>query len=970
MYRGVSIPAWTVLREPSEASGAPSEDELESRLSSEMVDEIAPTPQPPARRPPSQTQRPNMVTPSSQSAQRPAFVEGSSTGSQASSSSVPRNPPSPLFTRRPLSDSGSDGEPRPPKKKKKRILNPEQGPATARTRVPLDGQPPADDTPPIRLSQLASNMFPPTLKSSEALREARRKRRVTMDVGILAHQSSQPSGSQAERRHARRSDATGTLPASQKSIPSLPRSNANTPLQQAQARRKSTNARGRDGHPSTGQRAPGPSSQRPPPTSAAPPSPEVIEILDSDDEPPPPPPRKAPAKPPAPPPPLNIPRRTKYQPNPLPQYKEENGVIILTSDDDESAAPPKSKTPAPSTPSIPEKGSQEAEVQNRAQVSSQRPAATSPLRASENPGDRNPQSAVSLQMATEDEVAARVTPPPADMLDVEMTEEDPALPEMSEEIPEEIPANADPSVADAQLMDDMAAPQESPPGDPPDPSSVVTQEDPPSSGMVPPDPPEGHAEEDVDTRASPPVDEPPVRTSLSVEPPAATEVLANPDPIQRTSPPLLPTQGSDGTSPADQGLPEKLPPLSGPVPPSPPDQVPVPSISSLAIASRSETASPVSSMLDPQLQELAISGTPTGNDQSAHQTPSSSVQQSVPSKPPSSSSSSSSTAWSSSSSSQSSRKAPKIRIKAALYSGPDGFFADVYRHSQKRRQSQTPSSSQSRPAASPSTSLLAFARDSSRVAATISPEAVKLTDTNSPPALQESSVMSKQQPAIPVEVQEEPQLSAVEERNEVPGLVMQAEMTGSLLTKPSLEEPCQLVTSSQVVEEPQNASLHEDQPMEEDGALAPASPTGIRASPPEQQGPTAAFEPVQPETPSDHRPAQPQPSSNAAAVEDPRIAEECGEARALQVSLPSSGINTARGDTPPVENQPDNDPRTLSQIILKAVSEKARQDIVDLTLEDSDNDAAQGDKPGMSEFYKWYRYHNRCTCDTISLTSV
>ncbi|OSD07079.1 hypothetical protein PYCCODRAFT_793710 [Trametes coccinea BRFM310] len=927
MHRGVSIPAWTVLREPSEASGAPSGDELESRLSSEMVDEIAPTPQPPARRrPPDQSERPNAVASTSQTVQRPAFVEGSSTGGLPSSSTtVPRNPPSPSFTRRPLSDSGSDGDIRPRKKRKKRILNPEQGPAAARTRVSLDGQPGADDTRPIRLSQLPAKVIP-ALKSSDALREARRHRRVTMDIGIAAHNSGQPSASQPERRFARHSDATGTPSASQKSIPSLPRSNANAPLQRAQARRRSTNE-GRDARPSNGQA--GPSSQRPPPTSAVPPSPEVIEILDSDDDPHPPQLTKAP------PAPLNIPRRTKYQTNLPPRYREENGVIILTDDDEPAATP---KPPATSAPSAPEKRPEEIYQQIRAQVSSLRPVAPLPPETSLPPRSHDHQSPLP-QTTAQDEVDAHAILPPVgirDPQDVEMAEEESVLPE----ILDEISTKEEPSTVKQQPVDNIAAPQDDPQDHPPDPDLDTMQEDPPLSSREPPQ--EGHAVEETHTTAPSPLAELPVQTQLTVEPSAAAEDLAKPDSVQKTSSPSLPTRDVDDTSTADQESSEKPPPLSDTIPSDLPNQVPPPRIPAFAVVSRSETASPVSTILDPQLQELVISEGSTGIEQKGEQASSSGLQQFTSSIPPSSCTSSST---SSSSSSQSLRKAAKIRIKAPLYSGPNGFFADVYRLSQKRRQSQTPSASQSRLAASSSTTLTAPPEASSSAAAPISPDVTKVSQMDSPPASKESSAMSDQKSAASVQVQAAPQLRVVDQSNEVPIHTKETELPACQPTKPDEDGPAHNKTSPQAVEELQNTSLDEDQPLEGNSLVAPATAPSPTPSPAHPPAPTAALEYVQAEVPTDQPSADSHLPSKTHALEVPRTGENFDEVRASQVSASDMGENATRGDTPPVENPV---PRTLSQIILKAVSEKAHKVVVDLTSEDDpDQDAAKANQPGL-----------------------
>ncbi|KAI0665961.1 hypothetical protein C8Q78DRAFT_486545 [Trametes maxima] len=372
--RDVSLPAWTVLsREPSSGSVPPSEDELLSRASQDMVDEIDSTP--PAQPSPTQSKRPGPRLGESRLARRTG-APGSSGGSSQTASAGPSKPPPLSFpARRPLPSSDEEEVPR-PKKKKKLIINPERsGMATAGTRVSLFGRLPIDSASPFG-TRNAPNL-------PNTTQDARRNRRVTID-GALPGGSGAQSGSQADG--GKRSAGVGLT--SSPRIP-LPRKASalgsilsQTPLQRARARQKSANnPSGRDvpTQASSGSSAADPTQSRPQYAPAPPPH-EVIEILDSDDDPPPTQPPKAPERPPRPavPPPRarpDLPRthRSKHPPEPVPKYKEDdNGVIILDSDDEETTTtvtePPhqdRDSVPAPlpsrpvsqtSAPSVPSSG--------------------------------------------------------------------------------------------------------------------------------------------------------------------------------------------------------------------------------------------------------------------------------------------------------------------------------------------------------------------------------------------------------------------------------------------------------------------------------------------------------------------------------------------------------------------------------------------------------------------------------------
>ncbi|CDO69199.1 hypothetical protein BN946_scf185042.g101 [Trametes cinnabarina] len=562
-----------------------------------MVDEIASTPQSPVRRRSlEKNNRPDMGPPTSQPVHRPTFVEGSSTGGQPSSS-APRKPPSLSQTRRPLSDSGSDDDKRPKKKRKKMILDPEIGIASARTRASLEGQLAGDATRPIQLSHLPFAVFSVALKSSDALREARRKRRVTMDVGILAAGGTQSMGSQAARR-----------------------SNADAPLQRAKARRKSTNSTGTGTRLMTGEGgALCPNGKNPPQTSAAPSQLEVIEILDSDDEPPRPPLSlpKAPAKPSAPPPKPDIPRRTKYRPNSVLRYREDdNGVILLSSDSDEPPAPA----------NLPAKSPQTAPAKRFSQHSPRRssPRVLRPI--SPQPDStftgvhavRAPSvSQAALQADMEDPAVLTPNPSPVQQ-GVEMAEEQPPD---SNIVHRHSPADG-PYISEEQHEDITTSvhPKDGP-SDLPKPDLDVMQ--------VEPTVLTGETIKDFPTPESA------IAPSPLVEEPMATEVgspeeltvsraeLAGADPCADVSSSNGPQPEASPLQAGSKPFVQPHPVSSSLVSASSTDQVPALELRLPAwtLEMRSETASPVSSALDPPLQQLAISGTPRGGHSGQHTPP-------------------------------------------------------------------------------------------------------------------------------------------------------------------------------------------------------------------------------------------------------------------------------------------------------------------------------------------------------------
>ncbi|KAI0358667.1 hypothetical protein OH77DRAFT_1204049 [Trametes cingulata] len=714
--RDVSIPAWTVLREPSASSVPPSEDELQSRASpSDMVDEIAPSP-PIQQRSPARKKQQSTVGLGGHRVSNGTTAAGSSSAGMQPPSTAPLKPSVPSFSRRPL--SGSDGEEalRPKKKKKRRIIDPEKGPAAAGTRVSLNGTLPTDGPASGKPSSTnginASARFP----LLSATQESRRNRRVTLDGGALPGPSTQPQpGTRPEAD--RRSSAIG-LSSSSHNVPG-PSANGSqpsrvlkeTPLQRAQARRKSRNPADGSVNQSNGKGpVAGPSTQ---PLPRAPPAPsphEVIEILDSSDDEPalPLPKAKTPAKPPAPVPPptqarnFALPRRTKYKAAPVPKYREDdNGVIILTSDEDDS--PPAQSVPSGPSKSPPVSKAPAQPPEPPPKPVSEVPNAPVPLVSNAGGDVSTPTSATEVPRHAE----SKMTVPGVE--DVEMAEDNPNHLELLEEPP----TTEESSFTNDQPMDDFVESPEPMLPDPQEADAMVEDTLPPADILPethPPTLPPPASPKPLESSPRSPVEtgenswSPPEEASSRADTPRRA-TPAQLDTIPTESPPHSPLIENNLAAPSPALSPQRLPSL----PPMPSTSPPT----------RSETATPVSAVLDVPLKDLAISGSSAVEDSGAARPPSMSQ--------PAPMSTSSMQADPPKFLSQPLPRKKKIRIKGgSLHGGPDGFFASVYRVAQKRRANLLSSQASSKTPASTDASQ--------RATASVSPKASRVARRTPSPA--------------------------------------------------------------------------------------------------------------------------------------------------------------------------------------------------------------------------------------------
>ncbi|KAI0335058.1 hypothetical protein GY45DRAFT_979268 [Cubamyces sp. BRFM 1775] len=917
--RAVSIPTWATLRDQTESSAAPSEDELQSRASQEM-DEI--TSSPPARQTnPQQRKQVNMAPPPSTSRVTDASsnMQGPSTGVKHTSTAN---------ARRLLSGSDEEEELRPKKKRKRRIVDPEKGPAVAKPRVSLDGRLPTDPTRPGPSSQASAPVLPrSSMFSSEAAREARRQRRVTMDTGILAGTSTQPGPSSQVSRAADKQSGGGRPPAAGLR---LPRTIADPPLQRAQARRKSgTNLTGKPDGESSGA---GISRPRAPNSSASAPA-EIIEILDSDDEPPPPTQPTAVPEPPAPPPRPNIPRRTKHKTVPVPRYREDNGVIIL--DDDDDLPPP----PPPRT-----------HFTNHVTSAAPAPVATLATRVSPARQASPRRSPMTATVVSPVEAESEPAAPEADVEDIEMADEElPGLDMHEEVVPPEEPAETDEQPMDGVATSDVHADPDEPPDDdiamdepavPPDPQVDSAEE--PTEGVARSPSPRPALPEDEAPPASLPVSEDGFR--------GVGEVTRDSDMLPATLP-----SGSEGVTPSSVPHEPLLATLSEPKddtanrPPQPPLSQPQPQpalpASLLSAEPRERTESPVSAMLDPPLKDLSISDISTTSPRSGTPPPpAASPKLPVPpvkspppatAKPPSPATPNPSTP-----------QRPRVQIKSFLYGGPDGFFAPVHRLSQKRLSQASPLSQGTSTGASPS-------KAGQRASDSLSPTASRVARVAMPSALsqdkQEQSSTSTASIRNLTSTQllgtaEKPQTEASEMLGVRSAALVKPEVSISRAKSPAEEAATQIRAVAVAAVGASPVERQEDHFMEEDYVKETQEPTpGLeaRTSPGE-----AGAERMTGPTPAAVLNSALDLSASSSAPRDPTqvvsSAEEDSEAQAsvvtVQVEEASSGAKVAeRSDTPPPTEEPPQ-PRTLSQIIRKAVNEIARNEVIDLTFDDSDNE--------------------------------
>ncbi|KAI0633593.1 hypothetical protein C8Q77DRAFT_799559 [Trametes polyzona] len=605
MHRDMSIPAWTVLRAPS----ASSEDELQSRASPEMVDEIAPSPPPVQRRVFERRQH----APGGPSSQRQANGSragmGVSRGTQ-SAMAAPRMPPPPTTNRRPLSGSDEDDESRPRKKKKQRqLVNPYA--AGASVRLP--------DLPPARRGMQSKV---PSSVASNASQDDHRNRRVnTSGSAADGHGFRSALGRMADGQTPRRASDIG-LPSSSRPPPSQ-LSSQMPPLSQARSRRAMLNiVEPPNGSPRSNPSATaGPSTQH---TAHPPPAHEVIEILESesDDEPQPPPRPAAPppdatqctaaAPVPVPPSVPPIPRRKQYKatapPPPAPQYRvDENGVIDLLSDSDEPP-PPRPQTAASSSTGgrgpHPEPPSAPPELSSEVRSGEAEPPP--PL------DDGNSQDAPTATGPPNDTRAPMPRPlqPPETAIPEQSERDDAMVPEGAEDVdmaeghcvPEEPPPD------EVQPMDDVANLPEPELEEPPDPDLIQEDEAVPD--------PVGTAAGLEATPASDSSEQALVEMPLSsAETPGnhlnlVSEAVAPPLPQDLAS--LSAQTGTAEDAAVGLPTPEDI---AGETP------VDLPLVHPLPTDIRSETASPVSAVLDPQLKDLAITSTSNSNQSSERASP-------------------------------------------------------------------------------------------------------------------------------------------------------------------------------------------------------------------------------------------------------------------------------------------------------------------------------------------------------------
>ncbi|KAI0663362.1 hypothetical protein C8Q70DRAFT_352552 [Cubamyces menziesii] len=937
--RAPSIPTWTTLAgDPTESSAAPSEDELQSLASQEM-DEIASSP-PPRQAIPTQKKQANMGPPTSRVTATNSNMQGSGTGVKHTSTAN---------ARRLLSGSDEEEELRPKKKRKRRIVDPQKGPAVAKPRVSLDGRHPTDTTRagPSSQAPAPTPALPRSaIFNSEAAREARRQRRVTMDMGILASTSTQPSTSSQVSRPADKQASAGRPSASGLRLPRTNLADGVTPLQRAQARRKSTNLTGRPDGESSGA---GPSRPRAPPSTAPAPA-EIIEILDSDDEPPPPTQPAAVPKAPAPPPRPNIPRRTKYKTVPVPRYREDNGIIILDDDDDDPPPPP------PATQSI-NHAKPTAPTSNTPLARDPSPVRQVPLRQSPSTSaTRRPQTPVSA--AVHAEVVSEPIAPEPDVQDIEMAEEEPPGPDMDTGfIPPE-----EPTVIDEQPIDSVATSEvNAEPDEPPD--GDIAMDD----TSVPPDLEVDLVQNPADITARspslPPV--PPADEAPSEPLPASEGRSEEADEAVRDSPllPRVAPSSSEDVTPSSvppepllasvffQPKPKDnatdLPPQS----PQPQSQPALPA-SVLPSGPREGTESPVSAMLDPPLKDLSISdisptspqtGTPPpASPQPPVPTAKSPTPATAKSLPPSTAKLPSPAT--SNPSTPQRPKLPRVKIKGFLYGGPDGFFAPVHRLSQKRLSQASPLPQGSNVGASTS-------KAGSRASASLSPTASRVARAVKPPvsSSQDTRERSSSSTApggnlietLPLDAAEKPRTEASEMLEVQSAAAVEAEVSMSRPKSPAKEAAPQVIAAADAP----LVGRQEDHPMEDNVKETQEPAPGLEAHIPPGEvsaesltGTSAAV----PNSALESASAARAPTQVVSAEEEAQVSVSSVQAEAEEAS------GAERSDTPPpTEEQPQS--RTLSQIIRKAVNEIAKNEIIDLTCDDSDNEPTTHTGPSTSK---------------------
>ncbi|RDX54983.1 hypothetical protein OH76DRAFT_854994 [Lentinus brumalis] len=470
--------------------------------------------------------------------------------------------------RRQLSPDSEEEVEQPKKKKKKiRILNPEKDDrAAAQTRVP----------PPTQSRRVSYT-------SASALSRSTRR---FLDIGSPEREN----GDSADRQR-----------------PSTSRPLASTPNRPAPTSSASAQQLPRTAGPKASVESAKSTGNRRHSAPVAPSQHEVIEILDSDDEYVPPP--KAPPPPPKQPSPkstsdLPLPRRRTIQPNKVPTvaYKEENGIIILDdSDDDEVAVPPPPAaqastsqrkdsfippTAAPAAPTIASPRKDASPVRRSPSivplVRSPSPGQSTSIRASPASSAHSPKQASSPLVAVE-------------QADVFMLDDDPVR-----EPPED-------TMADVQMDDDV-------------PEDVL--------------PLEG-SQQGSDEEQTPPADEIVAQTNIPIPVASTTERDSSSHPGEEpptregTSAPEMASSTIRTVSPPEPGIEvesDVAPVVASPQPSSlaGATKALITRLSSVVLSAepdsvREGTASPVSSILDPRLQDLAISGTSTESSASPAQ---------------------------------------------------------------------------------------------------------------------------------------------------------------------------------------------------------------------------------------------------------------------------------------------------------------------------------------------------------------
>ncbi|KAI0645903.1 hypothetical protein C8Q79DRAFT_723636 [Trametes meyenii] len=840
-----------------------------------MVDEITSTPSS------SQSKRQGPVLGESRLAKRTGLPGGLGGASQAANAG-PSKPPPPSFpARRPLSSSDEEEVPR-PKKKKRLIVNPERsGMATAGTRVSLVGRLAVDFASPFGMRNA------PDLH--RATQDARRNRRVTLDGASLGGSGPQ-SGSQANgngRSGGLGSASSSRIPLPRKSSAPVPVASqtqapdSSAPLQRARARQKSTNnpSGGAPTQNSGSSSAVVPTQSRPRHTDSVPPPHEVIEILDSDDDPPPPTQQlKASTKPPRPAvPPLrtrpDLPRTNRPKRPPLPKYKEDNhGVIILDSDDEESPAanPPHQEQDLVSTRLQSSVGSSlPAKPPCGLASTSSQPAFRTPA-PSVPPVEDNSGNVPSSSKSSQAEAPAPAQPPKLtpEAEDVNMSEDSSCA---NDQLPVEdtnfegLPGapNPEPSPSSEKIPtpDDYGVATADPIDVPVDTAGAVPL---PS----PEDPVTSPVDEGAEVDSNSPPAEPPSRTDTST---SGTDTLLETE-TER------PEVGSCLASISKKQYPPVLSPFMHPSPSS--------------IDMQPGTESPVSLFLDPQLKDLAISGT-SSSEPSRRVSPS--VIQSSLGRAPTASfmSVASPTPKASAQPPNAKRRSPKKPLRA-LYGGPDGFFAAVYKASEKRYTDHG-------------------ASQSSGASASLSPRATKATQED------RSVLPSQEQPTKAFEPPER-SMDPTEQEVSLAGAPTRTEMlplspVGLELKTMNIQDPSIWAAPAkepnhalkEITERPHQTeqlklprAVGDD--SEEASLLASDSTTEAPTAGTPAQQPSAAVTPVQDKSSELERlstQATP-PEVTASTATEEKVLEQ------------TSQLSRA---TPPVEDPPE--PRTLSQIIRR-----------------------------------------------------